>query len=256
MAVGVRLGSWAAGRLGGWAVREPRRYTTESTRGAALQPARATEPETANVRALGRLHKKAAYRSLIVNQPCIEQYRLYFLVEVRVLHAGPHPRGRATRPATVRSRRGVGGRGVGPSPARDPPPAARARGPGAGCAEPVGRPVSNRSYKYNDIRRYRKNCWIRARVDVRDPRTGSERSRQGWRARDGWSATRRRCVVFEPRKRAAGRLTDPTRGETRDGSDLTDPSRCAEVPTYRYIAPRVLMLAGTVSATRDYEYAL
>jgi hypothetical protein len=28
------------------------------------------------------------------------------------------------------------------------------------------------------------------------------------------------------------------------------------VPTYRYIAPRVLMLAGTVSATRDYEYAL
>ena len=65
-----------------------------------------------------------------------------------------------------------------------------------------------------------------------------------------------RRVVFEPRKRAAGRLTDPTRGETRDGSDLTDPRRCAEVPTYRYIAPRVLMLAGTVSATRDYEYAL
>ena len=236
--------SWAAGRLVGWAAG---RCASRAQVHDGIHPTAATaragrarnRTRNGNERALGRLHTKAAYRSLIVNQPCIEQYRLYSLVEVRVPHAGPGTRAWRDPPRARAAARRAAARG----------------GSDRATAKPVG--ASRPFRKYNDIRRYRKNGWIRARVDVRDPRTGSERSRQEpGDARDGWSATRRRCVVFEPRKRAAGRLTDPTRGETRDGSDLTDPSRCAEVPTYRYIAPRVLMLAGTVSATRDYEYAL
>ena len=92
---------------------------------------------------------------------------------------------------------------------------------------------------------------------VRASRTGNALSceREGVvRTTRGSAASMLSDRAIEPRASGGGRATDrsDTGRDTRpERSYKQDPGRCAEVPTYRYIAPRVLMLAGTASATRD-----
>ena len=91
---------------------------------------------------------------------------------------------------------------------------------------------------------------------VRASRTGNALScdREGVvRTTRGSAASMLSDRAIEPRASGGGRATDrsDTGRDTRpERSYKQDPGRCAEVPTYRYIAPRVLMLAGTASATR------